>query len=809
MLCTRLSHSSTTRFGFLTALLLSNWVVSAATVNVDDFGASGDDGFLTCSTQAGTRTLKCEGGTQISFKNGHGVVVRAAGGLPHAGVLPVLPAPNVDRAGSDASTGTNTYCYRVTVADPLGGIQPPSPPKCLFNQPSVSSAVIHKFYLQQGFHEYAKQSNLLRIDPGRIVPIYLWYSSVNGADYRLMAVSNGHDPRPNYVNTSEAQRPNKDFGGWPETLPFETSQSVTRQDHFSTITDIGWDRNQLIVTLADTIPASVNSTQLLHDDTQAVQRAIDAVAQLGGGIVKFPPKRYRLERPTFPTGNRATPYTTDFLNGPKFLWWTSAHLLHPDATNPNNLTLEGTRLPDGQTTLINVGRSFGGGNGVLLYTRTPEMTKTGNPGYIADVRPIDPVDKGAMTIQLQNLDQTQDLAPGDDVWLYSGVFHTPFPTDSDFKPCTNALNTQGQKYSGGGCHFSELNTIASVDVGSGQATLVYPISKKYWDDGYDSFGMTRLPKLPHGITIKDLDLIGQKPVLSTDSAAFDVTIDGIRMHSVGAENYLGSGYKRGLTIKNSTLHLGTGLQGWGGTTELDQVTDVTVVNNHVTGYAAPGAESPSAGARLYFTEGSNNVQIRDNTFKNFQVSFQEANDVFVSNNAFIDSVVWVGTTQRTPFNSANRWSYLSYASQHTASISHNSFSISPSYRPGWVVKVGNFSDASITDNTFKYFSNYPHSWAISTASGVVARNQIEVQTPVSKPAPIEVVTDVNAKPVIIKDNQLIAQTPWSVSIYEPFAPAVNICITGNDLNGIATNQPHTSSRYFSGYNFLASCDLMQ
>ncbi|MBV8208680.1 MAG: hypothetical protein JO133_01330 [Burkholderiaceae bacterium] len=789
----------------LTAVAAPAW--ASVTVAPESFGASGSYEILTCATTANSNQITCP--TPGVFQVGQGILVKAAGGPPHGVALASTPAPTVTREGADTSTGTHTYCYVVAVGDPYHGIQAPSAPSCLTNQPDLSVNSLDSFKLVPEFHAVVDLSSAPKSLPdSKIIPLYLWYSSIDGADYRLMYVGNesNADPTGAVYNSSEAIRPNGDYGGWPATLPFSglASVGIRNQDLISTVQAIAPSPTGagVVLSLAASASMTLSATPVQHDDTAALQAAIDYVGANGGGMVQFAAHSYRFERPSFYTGNLTAPYTSDLAGAPSIFWWGAPHLVHTEAAAPSNLTLLGTIDAQGNHTLLDTGPSFTAGGGALLLISDPETAASGGPPYHPGVLAILPVDKGARSVQLANPSQAAGFSAGDDVWLYSGTFDQNQPT-SPSQACANQIDPVSKLPYANNCHFSELNTVVSLDKTSGKLALALPVTKKYWNDGYSSFGLVRLSQIAHNITLQNLDVLSYTPLLY--GAGYNISFIGIRMHNVANMDFLGTGTRRGLTIENSTLSWGSGSQGWINTQEFDQVEDVTVSGNTFTGYAAPRAEGPSQGARLYFTEGTTNLRVRNNTFQNFQLLTQAADAVSVTHNKFKDSVAWVGLVHESPYQPFTDFSYVSFASQHGASITSNTFQHDLNYQAFTIVWLGTFGDGNVNDNTFTYAS--VPTWIVYTAGGNVARNTINVSTPtdVNHPGAVEVVIDDVSQPVAVRSNVVTGALPFVVNLNPPYAPTETVCILGNTLNGRSGDVPVSTSVYFNGYNFAAAC----
>lgn len=770
---------------------------STVVAYVDNYGASGSTVETSCTAQAGSNTLQC---SEIKdFKIGHGVMIKEGGTPPQGKAYPVLPAPTIRQVGQQS--GTTQYCYVVAVGDPQHGLQPPSPPACLSNQASALSLDNHhEIWLPNSFHTSVNNSGMPHGDLAHMVPLYLWYVSIDGGPYSLLHLSYEHDIRGSFRHASTA-RPNKDFGGWPLTLTgaLNSDNVVRNNDLFATITNIVDTGTGYQVSLDKSLSHATTSLTVAHDDTAAVQRAIDA-ADATGVSVRFSAKTYNLQRPSYSTFNSTSPFTTDSLTGPWIAWWTYSHTLHLPITNRSNVTLQGS-TQSGARTVIKTGP--GAAFGSFLHMSTPQMEQQGGPAYVAnsDFR-IAPADKGQTTIQLADPSQAGRLHANDDVWLYSGNYDPTPLTDPNYRPCVAGTNPYA-----GNCHFSELNTIASVDTSSGIVTLALPLTKKYWFDGRNDFGLVKLDKLPHNIRVSNLTFDSYHRLLNEGSATFNVTVDNVRYLNVVPGSAMGTGSKRGFRVLNSYFQLGAGSFGWSQWDEFDQVNDVLFSGNTLIGYATPKSEGPSQGTALFFSEGTNNLNFRNNTVSNIQLNLQVGDEIYIQGNRFINSMPWIGASQRSPFRTTrDAGDYMSYASQHHAEISDNTFTIDNSFEPLFVISMGTYDQGFIQRNTFKNQTARPDSWSIFATSGTISDNNIDLSgSSINRPSFIWISPDVDAKPFSVKSNTLTGTLPYVVSAFKPLGTSASICVSGNTRNGAPWDTVQATDAYYLGYNFLASC----
>ena len=245
------------------------------------------------------------------------------------------------------------------------------------------------------------------------------------------------------------------------------------------------------------------------------------------------------------------------------------------------------------------------------------------PSTATGVIKIGELAKGAT--QLVVTGSAPALAPGDDVWLYSGSYGGV---------CQDSNNTPGPQ-----CHYSELNTVAAVN--GTTITLMYPASKHYFDDGTDSFGMIKMPVTPHDIAIENMTIDTPNPILST-GLVYGVFINNVTLPVSIEPGPFGGGFKRDVTIQNSSWNFGIGAANYSGTDEYDQFTNVAFLNNTISGHGAPGAEGVGLLSRIYATEGSSQFTFEGNTVFNAGLYFDQTTDDVIKNNQFYNGIVTAG-----------------------------------------------------------------------------------------------------------------------------------------------------------------------
>jgi len=388
---------------------------------------------------------------------------------------------------------------------------------------------------------------------------------------------------------------------------------------------------------------------------------------------------------------------------------------------------------------------------------------------------IEDVDKGASAVILASDSALNTLHPGDDIWLYSGMFGEGVCQDSDGTP-------------GGNCHYSEINTIKSI---SGRVlTLVYPTSKRYYDDGMNSFGLVKMPISPHNVGFSNFTINTYGPVIGL-GMVYGLTVNHVTVNGFTSHGAFLGGMKRDVLIENSSWGLGAGDASWKGTTELDQCTAVRYVNDTITGYSARGAEGPSMGARIYLTEGTSQVLFEHNKLDHVAILTDATTDDVIDSNVFNDSPVAIGATYNE-FSHDFEWgptrtfNFLSFGSQTSARITNNVFNVDSTFNPPWIIRVGHFTNGEVAGNviTTNTVTRLP---AITSDGGDIEANVINIGPDSTSTSGIVAIPDegpgVPASSFTIRGNQINANTaPAGIYIVDSgFTDTAPVCITGNSI----------------------------
>jgi len=779
----------------------------------ETLGASGSVQTLTCTATQGAATLSCQGAGD--FKVGQGVKIPQAGGLPHGALVTNVPAPTIKTEGSNPG-GSDTYCYKVVVADPMGGMQPPSAAACIGGQGALSERFRHsvntaKFEVKNGLPE------------NKVIPLYLWYVSKNDGPFQLMHISISPAPGDNgeYWHVGGSY-PNGDFGGWPRTLPAVTvGQPLRYGDFFTTITGLSGGSSSTAFTLARPPARSIANVTVEHDDTAAIQAAIDHVAAQGGGSILLSAPNYNTQRPSFVTVSADSVYTAEppSSNSPGLIPTSHSRNLHLPATAPGNRNIALYGGVDGQgapLTTVHAGRSLGGA-AHWLDIGTVESHREGRPSSRKrpHVRLASKVDPGATVIQLADAASAATLIAGQDIWLYSGNFAYPAPGAADFKPCGDHATMAP----GDGCHFSEINTIRSVDAASGTITLERPAAKRYWDDGHNSFGFMPIESVARGITLRNININSAHKLMGLHPA-FDLTLDNIRLPRVIEGNVMGAGYKRGFRIQRSHWNIGSGSRGWSCIQEFDQVNDFTMTDNVITGHSTPGSEGPSQGAAIAFSEGTAIGNFSRNRLRNVALRFAEARALQVTGNVFINGSVWAGTWFRqdfsTPGNIIYRGSNPSFGPQGGLLVSANTFSIDAASEVPYIIRVGAVPNSRITGNIMTSQSSHQYHRFIVAGAGIVSNNRMtdhRLSAPYHR-SYVLLQPDQTNMPLSAHGNTTttsqaaVASVMRATEIGMLGTGTFQACVKDNLVNGITAAPLITASPSLSTYDFSAYCSKL-
>lgn len=711
-------------------------------LNVSAYHASGSSAIYSCSGDADAYTIVCSG-DKTDFMPGEGIRIVGAGNNP---AVPAVSDITITKHG-DMPKGTHTYCYMVFAADAAGGITPGSAPSCVSQEPATLS--------------YSGTYNTFSSPYGIPNAVFLWYRSEDYGPYELFTVNGSMDV---------GQQPSS-FGGWPETLPSDSEDISKREDLFAQIVSVKGDQ----ITLSRALSATVEGAMVDHDDSAAIQNAINAASDMGGAQIFLPAGHYNVRRPQFETAPNAPgpyfSYTTDYDYNKIYAWSRWCFLAIPNGSR-GNIHFFGS----GPSTVIQMPPNNGQNASLLSFDLFT------HPGFSPfKAYGIEPVSQGAKTLTLTS-NPPPSITPGSDIWIYGGTFDV-----SNTQPCIDANGTAG-----GNCHNSEINTVVSVNGRTLQ--LQYPTSKEYYDDGYDSFGVVPLPTCVHNISLSDMTINANNRLIGV-GILYGLLVNHVTVNGRVAGGVFGGLPKRDIVIENSSWKIGEGDVSWLGTSEYDQAVGVALLHDQITGFAAPGAEGPSMGARLYFTEGTSDVYLLNNVFDHISVYTQESTDDYIENNTFHDANIAVGysyTPNNYPHNQGyiDNWAFLSFGPQKRANISGNIFIEDAGFTPPWVIQVGDYQNAVISDNTISAAGRTGGGAAIMAYSGLVKGNSMTLGHAIDSTVGILAVPDfgpgVPFSSLDIQDNSVGmngSSAPLGIGVVGPdVLDPDQVCIAANQVN---------------------------
>ncbi len=710
---------------------------SFPTFKVSTYAASGSGTTINCTAIAGSKQLTCAG--DIDFRPGQGI--RVVGGGRSSAEAAITDQPLIYPQGN-STIGTHTYCYVVDTVDPLGGISEPSPQVCAVNQPDLALTTV---YNNLG-------TTTSNVGPS---PSFLWYASEDGGPFLLIDVAQFTS------GASDMGQRIGSRGGWPNSLPAANPNISKQEDLFSTVQAVAGDQ----ITLADPLLSPVTSSIVDHDDTQAVESAILAGVQAGGGTVVFGPGTFNLRRPAFTyvvnNSYAYPPYTTDLALDP---WWGGFSYLYIPNGSAGNIDFEGA----GRSTVLVTPPDHGGTAYLLSVGNEQREGAVGTP-----ILKMEEVAKGSTQITLADKAEVSSLLPGDDIFIYSGTFgQTP-----DVDP-TNVPDLH---------HYTELNTVASI---SGNViNLVYPTSKRYYDDGGSSWGLTKMPITPHNIELQHFNLQTFDTVVTPGDVIGELVND-VQINGTLSNGAFGGGYKRNVTIEHCQWAFGKGTAGWGQEDEYDEFTDLAFIENTITGYAAAGSEGPSGMAKIYATEGTSEVLFTGNTFDHVSLYADQTTEYFVQNNTFVDGIIAAGLAYAAhsgyaPLTQADQ-SFLSFDSQGAFSTDHNTFNITSDFSPPWVIRAGDFAHGNISDNVISFAGKMSPAFMIATFNGTVLNNTLTIQTPAVENIIVLVPDQSSETPMstfVVQGNRTSAQIVAADILVTDsgFTDTNPVCIVNNTL----------------------------
>ena len=697
------------------------------------------------------------------FKPGQWIRLKAAG--QPSKTFPVLQAPTITRVGS-GSGGSHKYCYVVSTADPLNGITAASPQACIDQEGDLA--------LTSTFNNLTTTDRGATQDDGP-TPAFLWYVSEDDQPFQLVSVASQVS-----AISDVGQRP-ASRGGWPTQLPAGNPDISSNEDFFSQILKV--NGSQIII--ADPVQSSIVDTLIAHDDTDAIQNAILAAVATGGSTVQLAEGVYNLFRPDFHGSYQSHSRQMNYF------WWEGFSYLYIPDNASGNINLQGV----GTKTLLRTSPDRGGSVSLLDFGQPV-------PPFIPDAPiAIEEIQKGSTIVQLADPAASSPHV-GDDIELFTGSFGYT---------AGSCQATTGEPAS---CHFSELNTIIARH--GNILTLAYPTSKRYYDDGLSSFGMTvrtHLPSIavPHIIALQHMTIDTYNSVFNTGNV-IGMLINDIHITGFVSHGPFAGGAKRDLTIENSSWGTGAGDASWNGTNEMDKFTNVVLKNNTIAGYAAATSEGLSTGARIYATEGSSLFTFQNNTFTNFLLLFQSTTEDAIVQNTFHNGEVNVGYAYDDNdynFTPYHNFSYQSFASQDNALIDSNVFDLDSSYQAPVIISLGDYTNGVISNNVILDLGarDIP---AIVSYGGLISENSITFSSNTQYSVGIALLPDPSpvgpGAPIHAAHNVITApHIGAGIYLVDPGVSAsIPVCIEQNTFNLVSGN----AVANYAPSNFNLTCNTL-
>ena len=726
-----------------------------------DYGASGSASSATCSASSNSTSLQCSfTNNNNDFVPGEGVLISHAG--PTSLTMAIQNPPLVTKQGSD--TGTHTYCYVVDTVDPLGSVSAPSPMSCVANEPDLTNETVSNALSTPG-------KGIMAGDVGP-TPSFLWYASEDGGPFRLFSVTAFFS-----ATTDLGQRPGP-RGGWPDNLPFSNPDISANENFFSTVEAI----TGTTLTLQDAIPAALDGATVVHDDTVAVQNAINAAAQAGGGRIELGKGTFNILRQFAHTG--VGQYTSDLYHSYYFTGDSSLHI--PDSAT-GYIALEG----QGSDTIINTQPDHRSSIFFLDFGRW-DINVPRSPAAIQDA------DKGATTIVLASAADAGRFNPGMHVQLFTGSYGSSACFDVTGDPAT--------------CHFSELNTVLAIN--GSTLTMAYPLAIHYGQDNFgSSFGILPLD-YPQVIALEHLTFNTFNAVLPVGDVD-GLLVNDVHVNGSASQGAFAGGSKRNVTIENSSWGLGAGDANWNEAEEFDKCVNFVFQNDQVTGYAAPGAEGPSNQARIYGTEGSSQFLYLNNTFNNVSISFQYTTDDIIESNTVTNGLITMNTAYGTipggfAYGPTQDGAFDSFGSQQRAIVDGNTFTDDSSFVPPYIIALGHFDTGAVTNNIISY-AGPRNTFAIVSYGGLVSGNAITL-TGAAPSIGITLIPDqspsVPAASFNVYNNTVTAMT-LAAGIYIPnpdFTSLAPLCLGSNS---IVTQTGNNAVTFQDAADINTGCSISQ
>lgn len=219
---------------------------------IADYNASGSIQSTTGNINASSNILTLS--SAIDFKNGQGIAIAGAGASCS------LTTPNAPTVNPQGTTGTTTYQYQVVAMDGKGGYTAASPVTTITNGNATLSSTNY---------------NNIQWTPVTGAVAYIVYGTIGGSWF----------PMANTTVTSFNDNGTATYSIWG--LNSNTPPAISgNQTLFTTISSGG---GTATLTLTNNATTSVSSAKVYHDDTLAIQNALN-----NGSSVKIPAGSYNI-----------------------------------------------------------------------------------------------------------------------------------------------------------------------------------------------------------------------------------------------------------------------------------------------------------------------------------------------------------------------------------------------------------------------------------------------------------------------------------------------------------------------------------
>ncbi len=397
------------------------------------YAASGSAAVGTCSTTANGLTLsECHGISD--FVANEGIVCKSCGGevtISTPTDLTVTPSCTGARC---TTSGTTTYSYKVTAVQRDGGE----------TAASVAATTTHGV---------ATLTTGVSRGGGSLTTFnHLTWRATEGAIAYIIYRRFGE----NYNPISYAARTwYDDYGSLPHNFGYSTRSPAVAvpTDVVATIRRVSG--NTITLISAKPISRTLARSMILHDDTAAVQAAINAAG--AGGRIEFPPGIYNFHIFNH-NGSAAIPY---------YAWYINKDNVTITSAATGTATLKQIAAPFQAATLRGItrvitidGRTDADGNfkwGKDFWARGLSRL----PGYTIADAATPPYPAGTTALTLARAADAGNFSPGDDVVIRTGQI------------LSSGTNPDG-----------EINEVENVDRANGVIYLKYPTARPYRQECY-------------------------------------------------------------------------------------------------------------------------------------------------------------------------------------------------------------------------------------------------------------------------------------------------------------------------------------